>query len=222
MRIRRLTAALTPLALTVAGSAVLAPVAPVASADNSRLNSGVVANVYTLQHQAGCTSDIKVSPALRLAAQWHARDVLNNRTLGGDLGSDGSTPQSRGCRCRFQRSGDADRRDQSGAGDQQSRRDQSVVLRPGRLRDHDRLREHRNRRVVGEQPGPLGRRGGLRPARVAVRASRGGLRPRTWCRSRGPAAGRSPARRGRWPRRSRAGPPPAVAGRGPRRRPARQ
>lgn len=101
MRIRRLTAALTPLALTVAGSAVLAPVAPVASADNSRLNSGVVANVYTLQHQAGCTSDIKVSPALRLAAQWHARDVLNNRTLGGDLGSDGSTPQSRAAAAGF-------------------------------------------------------------------------------------------------------------------------
>jgi uncharacterized protein YkwD len=32
---------------------------------------------------------------LRLAAQWHAGDVLNNRALDGDIGSDGSTPQDR-------------------------------------------------------------------------------------------------------------------------------
>ena len=98
MTIHRPLAALASLALALAGPAV---VAPVASADNSRLNSGVVANVYTLQHQAGCTSDIKVTPALRLAAQWHARDVLNNRTLDGDLGSDGSTPQSRAAAAGF-------------------------------------------------------------------------------------------------------------------------
>lgn len=101
MTIHRPLAALASLALALAGPAVVAPVAPVASADNSRLNSGVVANVYTLQHQAGCTSDIKVTPALRLAAQWHARDVLNNRTLDGDLGSDGSTPQSRAAAAGF-------------------------------------------------------------------------------------------------------------------------
>jgi len=29
--------------------------APEAGADNTRLNDGVVANVYTLQHQAGCS-----------------------------------------------------------------------------------------------------------------------------------------------------------------------
>ncbi|NBP85014.1 MAG: CAP domain-containing protein [Mycobacteriaceae bacterium] len=75
--------------------------APLASADNSRLNSGVVANVYTLQHQVGCTTDIKVNRSLQLAAQWHARDVLNNRALDGDLGSDGSTPQSRAAAAGF-------------------------------------------------------------------------------------------------------------------------
>lgn len=101
MTMRRPLAALASLALALAGPAVIAPVTPVASADNSRLNSGVVANVYTLQHQAGCTSDIKVTPALQLAAQWHARDVLNNRTLDGDLGSDGSTPQSRAAAAGF-------------------------------------------------------------------------------------------------------------------------
>lgn len=74
------------------GGAVLPAVA---HADNSRLNNSVIANVYTIQHQAGCTNDVAVSPQLRLAAEWHANDVLNNRDLDGDLGSDGSTPQSR-------------------------------------------------------------------------------------------------------------------------------
>ena len=67
----------------------------VAHADNARLNNSVVANVVTIQHQAGCTNDVAVSPQLRLAAEWHANDVLNNRDLDGDLGSDGSTPQTR-------------------------------------------------------------------------------------------------------------------------------
>jgi uncharacterized protein YkwD len=69
---------------------------PVAHADNKRLNDGVVANVYTVQHQAVCTKDIHINPQLRLAAEWHSRDVLNNRSVDGDTGSDGSTPQSRG------------------------------------------------------------------------------------------------------------------------------
>jgi uncharacterized protein YkwD len=68
---------------------------PVAHADNKRLNDSVVANVYTVQHQAGCTNNVKINPQLQLAAQWHTLDVLNNRTLDGDIGSDGSTPQSR-------------------------------------------------------------------------------------------------------------------------------
>jgi uncharacterized protein YkwD len=69
--------------------------APVAHADNKRLNDGVVANVYTVQHQAGCTNDIRINPQLRLAAERHSRDALNNRNLDGDIGSDGSTPQGR-------------------------------------------------------------------------------------------------------------------------------
>jgi uncharacterized protein YkwD len=68
---------------------------PSAFADNKRLNDGVVANVYTMQHQAGCTNDVKINPQLQLAAQWHALDVLNNRALDSDIGSDGSTPQVR-------------------------------------------------------------------------------------------------------------------------------
>lgn len=89
------------LAHAVVIAALSVAAAPLASADNSRLNSGVVANVYTLQHQVGCTTDIKVNRSLQLAAQWHARDVLNNRALDGDLGSDGSTPQSRAAAAGF-------------------------------------------------------------------------------------------------------------------------
>jgi len=68
---------------------------PAAQADNKRLNDSVVANVFTVQHQAGCTNDVKINLQLQLAAQWHALDVLNNRNLDGDTGSDGSMPQDR-------------------------------------------------------------------------------------------------------------------------------
>ena len=81
-------------ALAVSMLAAALTAAP-ANADNKRLNDGVVANVYTVQHQAGCTNDVKINPQLRLAAQWHALDVLNNRALDGDIGSDGSTAQDR-------------------------------------------------------------------------------------------------------------------------------
>lgn len=68
---------------------------PSAHADNSRLNNSVVINVYTLQHRAGCASNVKINPKLRLAAQWHTEDVLNNRALDGDVGSDGSSVADR-------------------------------------------------------------------------------------------------------------------------------
>ncbi|MCV7105069.1 CAP domain-containing protein [Mycolicibacterium chitae] len=69
--------------------------APSAHADNKRLNDGVVTNVDTIKKKAGCSGDLKVNPQLRLAAEWHTRDVLNNRNLHGELGSDGSTAQDR-------------------------------------------------------------------------------------------------------------------------------
>lgn len=68
---------------------------PVASADNKRLNDAVVANVFTVQHQAGCTNDVTINPQLQVAAERQARDMLTNRDLDGDIGSDGSTPQTR-------------------------------------------------------------------------------------------------------------------------------
>lgn len=84
------------LAASVAAGAACALLsAPAAAGDNKRLNDGVVANVYTMQQHAGCDGVIKASPQLQLAAEWHTRDVLNNRALDGDIGSDGSTPQMR-------------------------------------------------------------------------------------------------------------------------------
>ncbi|EUA89056.1 hypothetical protein I551_4458 [Mycobacterium ulcerans str. Harvey] len=74
---------------------------PAARADNKRLNDGVVANVYTVQHQAGCTNDVRINPQLQLAAQWHTLDVLNNRDLGGGIGSDGSAPSDRASAAGF-------------------------------------------------------------------------------------------------------------------------
>src|SRR5246127_2654276 len=99
MQHRQLT---LPALVVVAAGTVLG--GPAAHADNDvnttvpnnhRLNDGVVANVYTMQHQAGCTNDVRINPQLQLAAQWHTDDVLNNRNLDGDIGSDGSAPQDR-------------------------------------------------------------------------------------------------------------------------------
>ncbi|ABK73113.1 CAP domain-containing protein [Mycolicibacterium smegmatis] len=75
--------------------------APDAAADNRRLNSSVVSNVYTVQRQAGCTDNITVDPRLLEAARRHTLDVLNNRSLDGDIGSDGSTPQVRASNADF-------------------------------------------------------------------------------------------------------------------------
>ena len=82
-----------PVAVIASGAAAL--MAPAAHADNERLNSAVVSAVYTLQHQAGCTNDVIRNNALTLAAEWHAEDMINNRNINDDTGSDGSTPQDR-------------------------------------------------------------------------------------------------------------------------------
>jgi hypothetical protein len=91
-----------PGLVVVAAGALLGTPAAHADGDNNtlipnnkRLNDGVVANVFTVQHQAGCTNDVRIKPQLQLAAQRHTEDLLNNRALDGDIGSDGSTPQDR-------------------------------------------------------------------------------------------------------------------------------
>lgn len=89
----RLLLMTVPAVVSVAVGAVVGM--PIAQGDNKRLNDAVVANVYTIEHQAGCTNDVKTNPQLQLAAEWHVRDALSNRDLDGDIGSDGSTPQDR-------------------------------------------------------------------------------------------------------------------------------
>lgn len=100
--IRPILGAVSTLTATAVFAAALT--SPAAHADNdnntlvgnnSRLNDSLVQNVYTIQHHAGCTNDVNLNPQLQLAAEWHTRDVLHNRALDGDIGSDGSTPQDR-------------------------------------------------------------------------------------------------------------------------------
>ena len=99
--LRRWAPTLPILAALTVGAAVTMPAAQADNDNNTlipnnkRLNDGVVINVYTIQHQAGCTTDVSINPQLRLAAQRHTDDVLNNRALDADIGSDGSTPQDR-------------------------------------------------------------------------------------------------------------------------------
>lgn len=91
-----------PVLVVVTAGALLGMPAAHADGDNNtlipnnkRFNDAVVANVFTIQHQAGCTNDVRMNPQLQLAAQRHSKDVLNNRNLDGDIGSDGSSPQDR-------------------------------------------------------------------------------------------------------------------------------
>ena len=153
--------------LVVAGGAIAGM--PAANADNKRLNESVAVNVYTIQHQAGCTTDLKINPQLRLAAQWHTNDVLNNRALDGDIGSDGSTVADRVRNAAGFKGVVAETvAINPGAGDQR-RGDHEPVVLPARLHgDHVELRQHRDRGVVGEQAGPQRRRRGLRTAGLAA------------------------------------------------------
>ena len=67
--------------LAVVGGAVVAM--PSAHADNKRLNDGVVANVYTVQHQHGCTGRREDQPAVaagcRVARQRRAQQPRARR-----------------------------------------------------------------------------------------------------------------------------------------------
>lgn len=77
----------------VAGTGILC--APTAQADNDRLNDGVFTNIATAQAQNGCPFDPQLDNRLEAAARRHTLDVLNNREINGDIGSDGSSPQDR-------------------------------------------------------------------------------------------------------------------------------
>ncbi|MCX2934074.1 CAP domain-containing protein [Mycobacterium sp. CVI_P3] len=89
------------MAAALLGATAILLGAPTARADNISLNKSVVKMVHALQYQAGCRTSLKVNPRLQLAAQWHTIDVLNNRALDGDVGSDGSSPQGRSAAAGF-------------------------------------------------------------------------------------------------------------------------
>ena len=100
MNVSKMVRALPAVALV--GTAIAGiPDAHADSVNYQRLNESVVVNVYTVQYQNHCATEIKINPKLRLAAQWHTNDVLNNRALNGDIGSDGSTTQDRANRAGF-------------------------------------------------------------------------------------------------------------------------
>jgi uncharacterized protein YkwD len=91
-RRRKLTALLPVVVIAVAASLA---VSPVAHADNKRLNASVFGNIYTAQHQNGCTTEPRLDGRLVDAARRHTLDVLNHDDVNGDIGSDGSTVQDR-------------------------------------------------------------------------------------------------------------------------------
>ena len=84
---------LLSLAVMLSGACTLAT--PAAHADNNSLNRAIISDVYTIQHNAGCTNDVVRNNALTLAAEWHADDMLNNRNINDNTGSDGTSPQDR-------------------------------------------------------------------------------------------------------------------------------
>jgi len=83
------------LPIAVLLGSIFVAATPLAHADNSRLNNGVFANIYTAQKQNGCTTEPRIDGRLVDAARRHTFDVLNDRNVNGEIGSDGSTPQDR-------------------------------------------------------------------------------------------------------------------------------
>ena len=88
--------------LSAVGAGLVAPsviavvsAAPGVPGNNDRLNNGIVVNVDTIKRQAGCKTNLKINPQLQSAAQRHTVDVLNNRGLDADIGSDGSSVADR-------------------------------------------------------------------------------------------------------------------------------
>jgi hypothetical protein len=95
-RIRQLAQIISiPLSVGLVAPVVVASAAPGVPGNNDRLNNGIVTNVDTIKFQAGCTTKLKKSPQLEAAAQRHTVDVLNNRSLDADVGSDGSSVAGR-------------------------------------------------------------------------------------------------------------------------------
>ena len=99
--VRGRSARLSVAAATAVACGIAVCSAPQAHADNTRLNKSVYQAVYKLQNDAGCAIDIRINPKLRLAAEWQAKDMIDNPSIDGDIGSDGSTAQDRATRAGY-------------------------------------------------------------------------------------------------------------------------
>jgi uncharacterized protein YkwD len=92
---QRLVAHVVTMLVATATGAVW--VASPADADNKRLNEYTYSGIYGA-HQLNSCANVDRIRRLRVlddAARIHTLDLLNNRSLDGDIGSDGSTPQDR-------------------------------------------------------------------------------------------------------------------------------
>ncbi len=133
--------------------------------NNSRLNNSLVYNVYTIQHQAGCTNDVNLNPQLNQAAQWHTDDLMNNRDLDGDIGTDGSTAQDRANAAGFPGTVAETVAINPALAISGMELINRLYYNPDASRDHEGLLTHRDGGVVGEQPRSHGRGRGVREAR---------------------------------------------------------
>jgi hypothetical protein len=83
------------LAATVCAGGTMIASAGSSHADNTRLDNGVLTNIFKAQKMNGCQVPPHRDPQLIEAARVHTLDVLNSPGLDGDIGSDGSAPQDR-------------------------------------------------------------------------------------------------------------------------------
>jgi hypothetical protein len=96
-----MASALPILAALTLAATLTAPGAQAFPGSNNRLHAAIASNVYTLQQRAGCLLQPEppglamINDKLVAAARDHTFDVLEHRELGGDIGSDGSSPQDR-------------------------------------------------------------------------------------------------------------------------------
>jgi uncharacterized protein YkwD len=94
MNLQRAAGSASAVLILTALAAIATP-GGFARADNKRLNESVFANIYTAQRMNNCPTRPSLDGRLVDAARRHTLDVLNDTTVNGDTGSDGSTPQTR-------------------------------------------------------------------------------------------------------------------------------
>jgi len=148
--------AVAPLIMATAATGAML-CASSASADNKRLNEYTYSGIYGAHQLNNCTNvdRIRRLRVLDDAARIHTLDVLNDRNLDGDIGSDGSTPQVRAASVGYR--GVVGETVAINAALAISNLE--VMTRWSTIRSrsgHAGLQVHRHRRVVGKQFGSHG------------------------------------------------------------------